>query len=201
MLYRTRAFTHRLETRFVLLGCAMSVPILSMFALPLVPAHARTLLPEATTYNVLGKPTISASFINSVLSAYNSPTAGKGQALYDDGVDYGIDPVFALAFFFHESTFGKAGIATKTRSLGNIRCTRDWHGRCYHGFRSYKTWEEGFKDWYRLLRDLYVRHWHLMTVDKIIPRYAPASDGNDVKGYIKAVKHAVDTWRTGDIVV
>ncbi len=53
-------------------------------------------------YAVLGKPTITADFINQVLASYNSPAAGKGQALYGLGVKYGIDPAFALAFFMHE---------------------------------------------------------------------------------------------------
>src|SRR5436309_10532110 len=62
-------------------------------------------------YSVLGAPTVSAAFINSVLAAAHSPAAGKGQALYDDGIKYGIDPVFALAFFQHESSFGTTGVA------------------------------------------------------------------------------------------
>src|SRR5947209_15812849 len=50
---------------------------------------------EDAKYNVVGAPTIIAAFINRVLDDYHSPAAGKGQALYDDGVKYGIDPVYA----------------------------------------------------------------------------------------------------------
>ncbi|HLX40890.1 MAG TPA: hypothetical protein VKR42_10165, partial [Ktedonobacteraceae bacterium] len=64
-------------------------PILSLTP---IPTHSGP-------YSVIGKPTITADFINRVLSAYNSPAAGKGQSLYDLGVKYGIDPAFALAFF------------------------------------------------------------------------------------------------------
>src|SRR5579859_6595526 len=77
------------------------------------------------SYSVAGSPTVSAAFINWVLAAYHSPAAGKGQALYDLGVKYGIDPVYALAFFWHESGFGTTGEATVTRSLGNERCIQD----------------------------------------------------------------------------
>jgi hypothetical protein len=85
---------------------------------------AKVLTPGAinTSYSVLSKPTITAAFINQVLAAYHSPATGKGQALYDDGVQYGIDPAFALAFFMHESTFGTAGEARITLALGNLRC-------------------------------------------------------------------------------
>jgi hypothetical protein len=151
-------------------------------------------------WSVLGRPTVSAKFIDRVLVTYHSPAAGTGQALYDDGVKYGIDPVFALAFFMHESSFGTAGIARVTHSLGNIRCTPGYP-RCYQGFRLYNTWQDGYVDWYRLIRDLYVNQWGLTTVDQIIPVYAPSSDGNDVTGYIDAVKHAVTTWRRHQVIV
>jgi hypothetical protein len=150
-------------------------------------------------YNVVGAPTISAAFINRVLDDYRSPAAGKGQALYDDGVKYGIDPVYALAFFMHESSFGTTGVARVTHSLGNIRVTEGYQN--YEGYRMYKTWEEGFKDWYILISDQYVRKWNLTTVDQIVPVYAPSSDNNDVAAYIAAIKTAVDTWRSGNVGV
>ena len=155
--------------------------------------------PFAQSYSVLGKPTISADFINRVLAHYHSPAAGKGQALYDDGVKYGIDPVYALAFFMHESSFGTTGVATATHSLGNIRYSEGYQN--YEGYRKYGTWEEGFKDWYWLISDQYVRQWGLTTVDQIIPVYAPSSDNNDVVAYIQAVKNAVDTWRGGTVEI
>jgi hypothetical protein len=37
------------------------------------------------------------------------------------------------------------------------------------------------------------------TVDEIVPVYAPSSDRNDVAAYIAAIKHAVDTWRHGQL--
>jgi len=129
------------------------------------------------------------------LESYDSPAAGKGQALYDAGVKYGIDPVYALAFFMHESTFGEKGVATVTHSLGNIRA-RSGEPE-YHGYRLYNTWEEGFEDWDRLIANQYVGQWRLTTLDQIIPIYAPSSDNNDVAVYIRAVEKAVDTWRSG----
>ncbi len=150
-------------------------------------------------YSVLGKPTISASFINQVLASYNSPAAGKGQALYDLGVKYGIDPVVALAFFMHESLFGTTGEARATLSLGNSRCipTRPCIGKNIGGFAQMYSWEDGFEQFYKLIRNLYVAQWGLVTIDQIIPTYAPSSDHNDVAGYIAALKHEIDAWRAG----
>ena len=161
-------------------------------------AHAETpLLQQTSSYSVSGPPTVSATFINQVLAYYHSPAAGKGQALFDDGITYGIDPVFALAFFMHESSFGTTGIAQYTLSLGNLRCVPPYS--CYDGFSSFPTWEAGFEAWYSLIRNVYIDTWHLSTVEQIIPTYAPASDHNDVAAYINAVETAVDSWRAGQI--
>lgn len=152
-----------------------------------------------TRYQVMGAPSVDADFLNQVLDAYGSPAHGKGQALYDLGVKYGVDPVYALAFFMHESRFGTTGVAQVTLSLGNIRVTPGYED--YDGYRKYKTWEEGFEDWYKLIKVQYIEDWKLLTVDQIIPVYAPSSDHNDVDAYIQSVKSAVDTWRSGQVQV
>jgi hypothetical protein len=164
------------------------------------PMPAKTTLPaQGGPYSVLSKPTITAAFIDRVLTTYKSPAAGKGQALYDLGVQYGIDPAFALAFFLHESSFGTAGEATKTLSLGNLRCIPNF--ACVDqnrgGYAAFATWEDGFKAWYELIRNYYVAQRGLTTVDKIIPIYAPTADNNDEAAYIASLKHALDTWHSG----
>jgi len=168
------------------------------------PIAAKTPLPtNAGPYSVLGKPTVSAAFINKVLAAYHSPTAGMGQDLYDLGVKYGIDPVYAMAFFMHESLFGTTGEARATLSLGNERCIPD--RQCIDkdrgGYAKMNSWQDGFEQWYKLIRNLYVAQWGRVTVDQIIPKYAPNSDGNDEAAYIAALKHTVDTWRDGIVTV
>jgi hypothetical protein len=157
--------------------------------------------------SVLGSPTIPAGLIDRVLSDYGSPAAGTGQSLYDLGVESGIDPVWALAFFMHEDSFGTTGIGAANHSLGNIRCSVGY--TCQDGFRSYATWEESYHDWYDLILNGYVHgsitRWIVghacTTIEQIIPVYAPSSDGNDVQGYIAAVLKAARTWRAGSIFV
>ncbi len=173
--------------------------------------HPTVIVFHLHVYPVAGKPTISADFINRVLSAYGSPAAGKGQALYDLGITYGIDPVYALAFFLHESRMGTTGEARKTLSLGNERCIADRPciAENQGGYAQMSSWEDGFAHWYQLIKQGYVEGQvtiplvgHVcVTVDQIIPVYAPSSDYNDVQGYIAAVKQAVDTWRKGEVQV
>ncbi|MEO6887472.1 MAG: hypothetical protein ABI456_00530, partial [Ktedonobacteraceae bacterium] len=168
---------------------------------PLPPKQ--TLPSNPGPYSVLGKPTITVAFINKVLDTYHSPAAGKGQALYDYGVQYGIDPVYGLAFFLHESTFGTAGEARITHSLGNLRCipTRACSGPNGQGYAIMNSWEDGFLQWYKLIRNLYVAIWNRITIDQIIPKYAPQADHNDEAAYIRSVKHSIDTWHAGLMVV
>ena len=153
--------------------------------------------------SVLGPPTVSAAFIDRVLAAYHSPAAGLGQALYDDGVSTGIDPVYALAFFMHESSFGTTGEARKTLALGNERCIPD--RPCVDleqgGYAQMQSWEDGFRHWYTLILTLYVNEWHWVTIEQIVPKYAPGSDGNDEAAYVAAIEHAVETWRRGEVWV
>src|SRR6266571_4923204 len=122
--------------RRLLLLSTFSCVLLSLFlALPLssqAATFSHTSLPQTYPYSVLGAPTVSTAFINQVLAVAHSPAAGKGQALYDDGVAYGIDPVFALAFFQHESYFGTTGEARSSLSLGNLRCIP--HALCRDGY-------------------------------------------------------------------
>src|SRR5947209_4285389 len=149
-----------------------------------------------SAHSVLGRPTLRPGFLNQVLAAAHSPAQGTGQALYDLSVRYGIDDAYALAFFQHESMFGTTGVARSTLSLGNIRCSAGY--RCMAGYRAYASWRAGYADWYQLISNLYIRTWHLTTVEQIVPVYAPASDGNDVAGYIAAVEQNVARWRKGE---
>lgn len=148
-------------------------------------------------HSIEGKPSLTAAFIDQVLVAANSKAAGTGQALYDLGVTYGIDDAVALAFFEHESVYGTTGVARSTLSLGNIRCSPGY--QCLEGYRAYGNWQAGYADWYQLIRNLYIGQWGLTTVEQIVPRYAPVSDGNDVAGYIAAVLKDVSAYQAGQV--
>ncbi len=190
---------HRRRSRFTAAQRGAVIIVILGFIVVWWLTRTNGLANQSQTYEVTGQPSLSADFINQVLDHYQSPAAGKGKALYDYGVKYGIDPAYALAFFMHESSFGKTGVAKVTRSLGNIRASAGYQQ--LDGYRKYRTWEDGFVDWYKLISDQYVRQWKLTTVDQIIPVYAPSSDNNDVAAYIQSVKTAVDTWRSGTVEV
>jgi hypothetical protein len=187
----------------------------SLFSKPLASTPKAKPLPPDTTYSVVGGPSVTADFINQVLDHYGSPAAGQGQAMYDLGVKSGVDPVFALAFFMHESSFGKAGMATVTLGLGNERCINDrpcvnTQGLpCQTGqscYAQFSSWADGFEHWYLLIKNGYVggqvsRSCPCTTIPQIIPVYAPNADHNNEAGYIASVENAVATWRKGTVVI
>ncbi len=176
----------------VTISRAASAPFVSVVvSVPVAPV-------VSSPFAVVGRPSLSAHFIDAVLAAYHSPAVGLGQAMIADSVRYGIDDVFALAFFWHESQFGRFGVAAVTRSLGNIVCTAGYPS-CSGRFRSYVSWQDGSLDWFRLLATEYLPR-GLTTVERIVPVYAPASE-NDVSAYIAAVKSAVKMWRSGRLEV
>ncbi len=148
---------------------------------------------SADGYTVTGKPTITAKQIDNILCVAHSPACGTGADLYRLGVKYDIDPVYALAWFNQESTFGTAGIARVTLSLGNIRCTYGY--RCIEGYRAYQSYRTSYEDWYQLIAHQYVAQWKLTTVAAILDRYAPQSE-NDTSSYASNVEQSVDTWRS-----
>ena len=143
--------------------------------------------------SVRGGPSLSASFVDRVLEQAGSPARGTGQALEQLSRRYGVDDAYALATFRKESSYGRVGVAVETHGLGNIICAG--YRSCSGRFRSYSTWQEGYEDFYRLIAMEYVGH-GLTTVEAIVPRYAPASDGNNPTGYIRDVRSWMTQFRT-----
>ena len=162
-------------------------------AAPAPPGDRPPVAAPTADHTIMAPPSVSAALIDQVLQQYNSPAAGQGAVFYDLGVQYGIDPAYALAFFIHESSAGTKGVARFTNSIGNIRTTAGY--RDYEGYRAYDTWAAGIEDWYKLIKDLYVDGWGKQTVAAIIPTYAPSADRNDPASYIANVTALVDSWQ------
>jgi hypothetical protein len=144
-------------------------------------------------------PTVTAGFVNQVLSAYHSPAAGTGQALWQISVRYGIDPAFALGFFAEESRFGLQGMAQVTKSLGNLRCIAGV--TCLHGYAAFPTWESGYEAWAKLLAGSLYEGAGLYQLPAIVHRYAPAADRNNERAYVITVMHVVQQSRAGQFFV
>ncbi len=150
-------------------------------------------------HSVVGPSTLAPELIDTILAEYGSPAVGQGANFAALGAQYGIDPAFALAFYVQESRCGTRGVARFTHGIGNIRWTPGFPS--YEGYRSYPDYAAGIQDWFQLIRTLYVDGWGLQTVTAILPRYAPAGDGNDPAGYAANVEALVAAWRGRQPVV
>ena len=173
------------------------IPTARATSVPLAgPVRARTgrpaLVPRGD-YPVRGTPTISVALINQVLAAYGSPLAGQGQALYDLGVKYDVDPAFCLAFFVEESDAGTRGEAVLTHSVGNLRPESGTPS--LDGYRYYDTWLEGAEDWYRLIRKRLRRQLGPADPRDHHPGVCAFGRQQDVTSYIHTVEQLVATWR------
>lgn len=151
----------------------------------------------------VASPRISKTTFVKVLRDANSPAAAEGESMYDGIASVGVDPAVGLAFFKHESTFGKFGICKThdTKNIGNVRrahnTTRgrqlDIAGR--GPFWQFDTWTQGAIDWAERMRYRYAEQQGLDTVEKAIPIYAPSSDNNKPAVYIASVTDDVKAWQ------
>ncbi len=162
-----------------------------------LPAEMAAAFSPVAGYSPMAPPTISEAVFEAFLTELNSPARPEAGKMYRVCLEEGCDPALALAFFEHESSGGRAGIAALTRSVGNIRCSPGYDCLATSGngsFRQYASWSEGLRDWARLLR-FYKNEWRLVSLEQIIPRYAPQADNNNEAAYIATIKLRVDNLR------
>jgi hypothetical protein len=162
-------------------------------------------------HSIRGTLTITGEQIDEILRAAHSPAEGAGASFVRWGRYYNIDPIYALAFFRRESVLGAhprwigrmPGGGT-TRNIGNIRYfgapdpDRQPQYHSYNGFRAYDTWDDGIRDWFKLLAQD-SNYAGLHTVERILPRYAPSVE-NDTDNYIRDVVTWVQQWRARTLV-
>lgn len=141
--------------------------------------------------------------ISQILTAANSPAKDAYAAFNRYAIQYGIRSDVALAFFNKESTYGTAGVAVETKSIGNVK----YSGRCIGkkmtvngvDWCGHDTWEQGIQDWFDLIKNIYVgQTFKVKTVETIVPIYCPAGppDYCDVQGYIKNIRDYVSGYQT-----
>lgn len=142
------------------------------------------------------QPRIGKGSFTRILTAAGSPAAPHGDELYDIIVGYGLDPAVALAFFQHESQFCTTGRCARAelRNWGMLRrAIRAGRGAgAGEGFVRYGSWHDGVRDWCELMLGYVARG--METVEKAVPVYAPAADGNTPTAYIGAIRRQVAAW-------
>jgi hypothetical protein len=141
-------------------------------------------------------PRISPERFERILVDAGSPAAPEARASWQAVAAEGVDPLFALAVFNHESRFGTVGLvpAHDLKNPGATRTSRTGVGEpvAVTGrgqFWRYPSWTEGFRDLARRLVDptFVYRQRRAWTIGEIVPIWAPAADGNVPSAYIASV--------------
>jgi hypothetical protein len=169
---------------------------------PLSPCAAPVRVAERSNPDGLlaAPPSVSAQAIWQALAAAGSPLANNGprragrtlaEYLWARGAMTGIDPAVAMALFWHESHYGTLGIAVLTHSLTNMRPAGTQPARCgADGCYAYEAdWFAGIDNMYALLQRY--RRLGFVTVDQLIPVWAPPNDGNDVGAFMASVRETM----------
>jgi hypothetical protein len=157
------------------------------------PTLQPSLTPAPHPLTLTGAASLDPARVDGILAAYGSPLYGHGKDLVDLSIRFGIDDAVALAFFVMESRAGTQGEAVLTHSFGNLR---PMPGEpALDGYRTYHDWMEGAREWFKVLRTLYIDTMKLRTVDDVVPVYAPASDYNNPAAMIAGIHQLVRCWR------
>ncbi|GCE29105.1 hypothetical protein KDA_45890 [Dictyobacter alpinus] len=156
--------------------------------------------PQPLPDTVVRQPTLTVQQIDTILRAYHSPLAGKGQLFYSLGKEYKIDPAFVLAIAMQETTLGTTDHARQTHSLTTIGCYQGTH--CVNHYATYYTWDASIKDLY-VVFEYYVDTLHKTTIETITEKFSgPLADTPDKKqAYVASIKRMMDQWRSGKIIL
>ncbi|HEY9716145.1 MAG TPA: hypothetical protein V6C69_01645 [Trichormus sp.] len=146
---------------------------------------------RASEMSVTTGPTITPQKIDQVLQQYHSPAFGRvsGQEVYDKSVQHGINPAVALAFYVLESSAGTRGKGARNNSWGNIR-----GGDARDGYKSYDNIHSSLDHFLNLISGSGYVGQGRTTLGTILPKYAPASDGNNTGRYIEEMAGLIRKW-------
>lgn len=172
--------------------------------IPATPAKAQSyqVTVADSSYNVRVAPTISRAKVEYILCSSphgNFNCTQLADTIYEDGVQYTIDPAFILAIFEEESNFGSTGMARDTKDVANIICIEpaSWNAgiafTCEDGFTVTRTWEDSVALYCRLLDGNIYKGKD--TVKTIIEKATPSSN-NPTNRYIDDVDHNMQVWAT-----
>lgn len=153
-----------------------------------------------TDYPILAAPRIRLATFAAVLERASSPAAAEAGEAWAAALEYGVDPAVLLAVFRRESGYGRAGVAVRSRSWGNLRTSP--HYPSTGGFVHYPSWAAGGRDTARLLR-IYglnrIRPGRDTSTVRTMPHvWAPTADGNAPELYGRALVAYINEYRNLD---
>ncbi len=141
----------------------------------------------------------AAEAINAFISTHatKSPMQGMGTDAVAGAAKSNFNPMIIIAMGLHESGLGVAGVATKgiNNAFGRTATESQPHieinGRRWYKYASWQASLNSTDDHPMYMKQKWIDS-GTKSIDDLIPKYAPASDGNDVDLYVKTVKGHID---------
>jgi hypothetical protein len=123
--------------------------------------------------SVVGKPTLPAATVNTILKDLGSPMSGTGQIVEQASQQTNIDDAFALAVWWTETNDGAAGVGLADHNPGSVRGSVGYPS-AYDGYTIYPSYSAAIVYWFNMLKNIYVNR-GLSTVYLISHPYVGTS--------------------------
>jgi hypothetical protein len=123
--------------------------------------------------SVVGKPSLPAATVDTILKDLGSPMNGTGQVVAQASQQTNIDDAFALAVWWTETNDGAAGVGLADRNPGSVRGSVGYPS-AYDGYTIYPSYSAAIVYWFNMLKNMYVNR-GLSTVYLISHPYVGTS--------------------------
>lgn len=127
----------------------------------------------ASSDNVVGPPSLPASYVDAVFQRVGSPMVGTGKAVEAASRTYNIDDAFALAVWWTETNDGAAGVGLADRNPGSVRGSVGYPS-AYDGYTIYPSYTDAVNYWFYMMKKVYINR-GLTTVYSISHPYVGTS--------------------------
>lgn len=160
---------------------------------PARPVSIRLAAAVATQPDSLAYATaVSAAWLDGLLARLDSPLAGLGAYLGAQARRWNIDPLVLLALSTYLDKHDP--LAARAHNVGHIHAVGAEPS--LDGYRVYPSWRAGVAAWFALVGNLYVRRWHLRTLDEMLPVYAAGAGRRGIESELNAMRAMLAAWRT-----
>lgn len=130
----------------------------------------------ASSESVVGEPSLTAAFVDTIFRRVGSPMVGTGKAVEAASQKNHIDDAFALAVWWVETNDGAAGVGLADNNPGSVRGSTGYP-EAYDGYTIYPTFTDAVNYWFSMMKKVYINR-GLTTVSTIAGPYVGTSTSN-----------------------
>ncbi|HEU5379201.1 MAG TPA: hypothetical protein VFV38_27580 [Ktedonobacteraceae bacterium] len=165
-----------LSLAIILLGS--SIALLSQW-------HQGSLPSYASDDNVVGPPSLPASYVDTIFRRVGSPMVGTGKIVEQASRAQNIDDAFALAVWWTETNDGAAGVGLHDRNPGSVRGSIGYPS-AYDGYTIYPSFSAAVTYWFSMMKRVYINR-GLTSVYSIAHPYVGTATSNLWAGKVIAL--------------